>query len=111
MREIWTAAGTEDMWSYNRSAHTIGTCRMGNDVDNAVVSSEGQSFDIPNLYIADNSVFPSALSANPGFNHYGAFIAYRRSFFSKEKKSGGYQIKENHQLTISNELNQVYGKQ
>jgi choline dehydrogenase-like flavoprotein len=65
MREIWNVAGATDLWSYNRSAHTIGTCRMGNDARKAVVNSEGQSFDIPNLFIADNSVFPSALSANP----------------------------------------------
>ena len=65
MREIWRIAGAEDIWSYNRSAHTISTCRMGDDAQKAVVNSEGQSFDIPNLYIADNSIFPSALSANP----------------------------------------------
>ncbi len=65
MRELWNVAGAEDIWSYNRSAHTIGTCRMGNDAEKAVVNSEGQSFDIPNLYIADNSIFPSALSVNP----------------------------------------------
>ncbi len=65
MREIWSIAGAKDMWSYNRSAHTIGTCRMGNNDQEAVVNSEGQSFDIPNLFIADNSIFPSALSANP----------------------------------------------
>ena len=38
---------------------------MGNDPATAVVSAEGQSFDIPNLYISDNSTFPSALSVNP----------------------------------------------
>ena len=65
MREIWSVAGAGDMWSYNRSAHTIGTCRMGDNAQKAVVNSEGQSFDIPNLFIADNSIFPSALSANP----------------------------------------------
>ncbi len=43
----------------------IGTCRMGHSPDEAVVNAEGQSFDIPNLYISDNSTFPSALSVNP----------------------------------------------
>ncbi len=65
MRQIWEAAGAKDVWSYNRSAHIIGTCRMGGDADDAVVNSRCQSFDVPNLYICDNSVFPSALSANP----------------------------------------------
>ena len=65
MREIWNKAGAKDVWSYNRSAHTIGTCRMGNDSEKAVVNSVGKSFDVANLFIADNSVFPSALSVNP----------------------------------------------
>ena len=65
MREIWQLAGAQDVWSYNRGPHTIGTCRMGAHGRDAVVNGDGQSFDIPNLYIADNSIFPSALSANP----------------------------------------------
>ncbi len=44
---------------------TIGTCRMGNDPDSAVVDADGRAFDVPNLYIMDNSIFPSALSVNP----------------------------------------------
>ncbi|MBA3438546.1 MAG: gluconate 2-dehydrogenase subunit 3 family protein [Pyrinomonadaceae bacterium] len=65
MREIWIEAGAQDIWVYPRNAHIIGTCRMGTDADSAVVNSEGRAFDVPNLYIADNSVFPSALSCNP----------------------------------------------
>lgn len=65
MTEIWEAAGAKDIWSFPRNAHIIGTCRLGKDADNAVVNENGQSFDIPNLYISDNSTFPSALSVNP----------------------------------------------
>jgi len=65
MRKIWEAAGASDIWAYNRSAHIIGTCRMGDDKNESVVNSRCQSFDVRNLYICDNSVFPSALSANP----------------------------------------------
>jgi choline dehydrogenase-like flavoprotein len=65
MREIWDAAGAKNVWAFPRNAHVIGTCRMGNNADTAVVNSDGQSFDIPNLYISDNSTFPSALSVNP----------------------------------------------
>lgn len=65
MEDIWENAGASHMWSMDRNAHTIGTCRMGNDREQNVVNKNGQSFDIPNLYIADNSIFPSALSANP----------------------------------------------
>ncbi|WP_258072812.1 GMC family oxidoreductase [Rathayibacter rathayi] len=31
----------------------------------AVVDSDGRSFDVPNLWVCDNSVFPSSLIANP----------------------------------------------
>ena len=65
MREIWTEAGAHDIWTFQRNAHTIGTCRMGDDATSNVVNAEGRSFDIPNLYISDNSIFPSALSVNP----------------------------------------------
>ncbi len=65
MRRIWETAGAQDIWSFNRYAHTIGTCRMGTDPDRSVVDADGRSHDIPNLYIADNSTFPSALSVNP----------------------------------------------
>lgn len=64
MREIWSNAGAQDVWLYSRQAHVIGTCRMGTDAKSAVVDEDGCSFDIPNLYISDNSIFPSALIAN-----------------------------------------------
>jgi choline dehydrogenase-like flavoprotein len=65
MREIWTLAGAEDIWAFPRNAHIIGTARMGVDPQTAVVNADGQAFDVPNLYICDNSIFPSALSCNP----------------------------------------------
>jgi choline dehydrogenase-like flavoprotein len=65
MRLIWDAAGAADVWSFDRSAHTIGTCRMGTSAEEAVVDADCRAFDVPNLSICDNSVFPSALAANP----------------------------------------------
>ncbi|GAA3268584.1 hypothetical protein GCM10020258_40170 [Sphingomonas yabuuchiae] len=65
MTAIWEAAGAQDIFAVDRSAHTIGTCRMGDNGDEAVVDADGRSFDIANLWICDNSVFPSALAANP----------------------------------------------
>ncbi len=65
MKEIWTEAGAKKMWTFQRNAHIIGTCRMGTDAGDAVVNENCRSFDIPNLYICDNSIFPSALSVNP----------------------------------------------
>ncbi len=65
MRQVWEAAGASDIWVLERTAHTIGTCRMGADPDRAVVDTFGRSFDVENLWICDNSVFPSSLAANP----------------------------------------------
>ncbi len=65
MTEMWRAAGASDIWTLDRMAHTIGTCRMGTDPAEAVVDPAGRSFDIDNLWICDNSVFPSSLAANP----------------------------------------------
>ena len=65
MRQIVEAAGATETMVLPRTAHTIGTCRMGTDRETAVVDADGRSFDIDNLWICDNSVFPSALVANP----------------------------------------------
>ncbi len=65
MTAAWERAGASDIWTFERSAHTIGTCRMGRDPGRAVVDAAGRSFDVGNLWICDNSVFPSALAANP----------------------------------------------
>ncbi len=46
--------------------HTLGTCRMSDDPGEGVVDADGRSHDIDNLWICDNSTFPSALAANPG---------------------------------------------
>lgn len=60
LTRIITTAGGQDVWRYERYAHVLGTCRMGD-----VVDAEGKVQGVPNLYIADASVFPSALSVNP----------------------------------------------
>ncbi|MBC7507279.1 MAG: GMC family oxidoreductase, partial [Ferruginibacter sp.] len=65
MRKIWENAGAKNITVHQRMAHTIGTCRMSNNADTGVVDTECRSFEIENLFIADNAVFPGALSANP----------------------------------------------
>jgi choline dehydrogenase-like flavoprotein len=49
----------------DRTAHTIGTARTGADAGTAVVDPAGRSWDVPDLWVVDNSVFPSAVIANP----------------------------------------------
>ena len=65
MRQIWEVAGAQDVWAYPRFAHTIGTARMGHDPGQSVVDPDGRAHDVANLTICDNSIFPSALAANP----------------------------------------------
>ncbi len=65
MRRAWEAAGATDIWVLQRSAHTIGTTRMGTDTGSSVVDPWGRSHEVPNLWICDNGVFPSSLAANP----------------------------------------------
>ena len=45
--------------------HELGGCRMGLDPKTSVVNAYCQSHDIPNLFIVDGSVFPSASEKNP----------------------------------------------
>ncbi|WP_424952762.1 GMC family oxidoreductase [Deinococcus sp.] len=65
MRRVWEAAGARNIWAFPRAAHTIGTARMGRDPATSVVDPYGRTHDLHNLWISDNSTFPSALSANP----------------------------------------------
>jgi len=45
--------------------HEIGGCRMGADPRTSVVDAFCRSHDVPNLYVVDASVFPSASEKNP----------------------------------------------
>lgn len=65
--EILKSAGAEILSVGNEPVtnHEIGGCRMGSDPRTSVVDSFCRTHDIPNLYIADASVFPSATEKNP----------------------------------------------
>jgi choline dehydrogenase-like flavoprotein len=65
MSEILRAAGGEDAWGVNRTAHLMGTCRMGRDARASVVNGDGRAHDVPNLFICDGSVFPTSGAVNP----------------------------------------------
>jgi choline dehydrogenase-like flavoprotein len=66
--EAHEAAGATKAWITNRnnpSWHNLGTAKMGDDPETSVVNRWGQSHDVPNLYIMDGSVFPTATGVNP----------------------------------------------
>jgi choline dehydrogenase-like flavoprotein len=86
MRDIWAAAGATDIWSFDRYAHVIGTARMGLSGDDAVVDRDGRAFDVPNLYISDNSTFPSALSVNPSLTIMALSLRTADKFLERERR-------------------------
>jgi choline dehydrogenase-like flavoprotein len=45
--------------------HPMGTARMGHQRGASVVSPTGEAHDLPGLYVADASIFPTSLRVNP----------------------------------------------
>ncbi|MEZ0601154.1 GMC family oxidoreductase [Paraburkholderia sp. IW21] len=70
------AAGAREIWNQdNDTCHLNGTARMGDDPRTSVVNSDCRSWDIPNLWICDGSVFPTVGGVNPSLTIQA--IAYR----------------------------------
>jgi choline dehydrogenase-like flavoprotein len=47
------------------SFHQMGTARMGRDPATSAVDGQGQSHEVPGLYVADGSTFPTPSGVNP----------------------------------------------
>jgi len=45
--------------------HLMGTARMGSRPESSVVSPSGELWDLPGCYVADASLFPTAIGVNP----------------------------------------------
>ncbi len=45
--------------------HLMGTARMGADARASVVDLQGEVWDLPGCYVADASIFPTAIGVNP----------------------------------------------
>jgi choline dehydrogenase-like flavoprotein len=65
--EVLKASGAEILSVAETPApnHEIGGARMGSDPKTSVVNANCQVHEIPNLYVVDASVFPSASEKNP----------------------------------------------
>jgi choline dehydrogenase-like flavoprotein len=65
--EILKSAGAEIHSVSEKPAtnHELGGCRMGADPRTSVVNADCRAHDVPNLYVVDGSVFPSASEKNP----------------------------------------------
>ncbi len=65
---IFRAAGSEETWHGGaQTMHIMGGTRMGGDPSRSVCDSYGRSHDIPNLFVAGSSLFPSVGGVNPTF--------------------------------------------
>jgi choline dehydrogenase-like flavoprotein len=65
MEEIWAGAGAQDTLKIDRFAHLVGGCKMGFSEEDSVVDSSHRAWEVPNLFVADGSVFPTEGAANP----------------------------------------------
>jgi choline dehydrogenase-like flavoprotein len=65
MGQMLEAAGGRDLWTSSDTSHLMGTCRMGDDPRTSVVNADGRSWDIPNLWVCDGSLFPTCGGVNP----------------------------------------------
>jgi choline dehydrogenase-like flavoprotein len=60
------AIGATDMFRQEDDTnHLGGTARMGDDPARSVVNADCRSWDIPNLWVCDGSVFPTVGGVNP----------------------------------------------
>ncbi len=60
------AIGARDVWAEaDDTCHLNGTARMGDDPETSVVNADCRSWDIPNLWVCDGSVFPTVGGVNP----------------------------------------------
>ncbi|HEY6455864.1 MAG TPA: GMC family oxidoreductase [Steroidobacteraceae bacterium] len=66
MQESLSAAGVKHLFRQEDDTnHLAGTARMGFDAETSVVNADCRSWDIPNLWVCDGSVFPTTGGVNP----------------------------------------------
>jgi len=65
MAQMLEAAGGRELWPSDDTSHILGTCRMGSNPETSVVNADGRSWDVPNLWICDGSLFPTCGGVNP----------------------------------------------
>ncbi len=85
--DIMEAAGAVEIFPAPASAHLMGTCRMGEDPKTSVVNSYGQSYDIPNLFIAGTPIFVTSGAVNPTLTAQ-ALAARTAEYIIKQMKEG-----------------------
>ncbi|MBE7218209.1 MAG: GMC family oxidoreductase, partial [Caulobacteraceae bacterium] len=71
MTRCMDVIGAKDIFpQHDDTCHLGGTARMGADPGSSVVNADGRSWDIPNLWVCDGSVFPTVGGVNPSLTIY-----------------------------------------
>ncbi|WP_419825449.1 GMC family oxidoreductase [Sphingomonas sp.] len=66
MDDSLAAVGARERWKeWDDTCHLNGTAKMGDDPRTSVVNADCRSWDIPNLWVCDGSVFPTVGGVNP----------------------------------------------
>jgi choline dehydrogenase-like flavoprotein len=65
LRDVWEAAGAQDVLTISRYAHLVGGARMGTRPEDSVVDADHRVWGHPNLLVCDGSVLPTQGAANP----------------------------------------------
>jgi cholesterol oxidase len=66
-RELGADFLDNPIWYLNRviTVHSLGGCRMGRNDQEGVVDAYGRVFNLPGLHVADGSIMPGPVGANP----------------------------------------------
>jgi choline dehydrogenase-like flavoprotein len=89
-REILEAAGAEVTWVADYTAHLMGACRMGADPRTSVVDPWCRSWDVPNLFVCDESVFVTSSAVNPNLT-IEAIAARTADYIADRARSGDFR--------------------
>jgi choline dehydrogenase-like flavoprotein len=66
MTRALDATGATEIWEEgDDTCHLNGTARMGDDPGTSVVDGDCRSWEVPNLWVCDGSVFPTVGGVNP----------------------------------------------
>jgi choline dehydrogenase-like flavoprotein len=68
------------------AAHLFGTAVLGKTAADSVVAPDGQAHDLPGLYVADSSIFPTNMGVNP--QHSISAVAWLMSERIADRASG-----------------------
>jgi choline dehydrogenase-like flavoprotein len=89
-RQILEAAGAEVTWKADDTAHLLGACRMGSDPGGSVVDRWCRSWEVPNLFICDGSVFVTSAAVNPSLT-IQAIAARTADYIIRQARSGDFR--------------------